>query len=104
LQALEALGDKAFAPAADGVAVAAQFDSDVLVGRVVRFGGAQNETAAESQGLGSGAGTGKRFEFTAKFVLQFDNRAEGARHGSPPCRFDQMDALGVILAILAPDG
>jgi hypothetical protein len=39
LQAVKALGDEAFAPAADGMAVAPQFGGDVLVGQAV-LGGA----------------------------------------------------------------
>ena len=104
MQALQTVGDKALTPAADGVAVAAKFASDVLVGRVVRLSRAQDDVAAESQGLRRGAGTQQGFELVAQIVLQFDNRAEGARHGRPPGRFDQMVPLIVIMATHAPHG
>jgi hypothetical protein len=40
----------------------------------------------------------------AEIVLQFDNRAEGARHSRPPGRFDQMVPLLFIMATHASDG
>jgi len=104
LQTLKAFVDKAFAPATDRVAVATHYGGDVLVGRVARLSGGQDDAAAESQCLRRGAGTDQRFKFVAKFVLQFDNRAEGARHGRPPGRFDQMGPLLVIMATHAPHG
>src|SRR5215831_9091790 len=72
LQAVEAPGDKAFAPAADGVAVAAELVGDVLVGRVLRCSGGQDDAAAQSQGLGRGAGTDQGVEFGAQFGWQLD--------------------------------
>ena len=81
LQSFKALGDEAFAPATDGVAIATELGGDLLVGRVVRRRGGQDDAAAESQRLGGGAGTDQGLKLTAKFVLEFDNRTEGARHG-----------------------
>src|SRR5215471_1614642 len=97
LQALQAPGDEALAPAAGGVAIAAEFGGNILIGGVVRGSGAQDDSAAESQGLGCRAGTGQGFESGAQFVWQRDNRTEGARHGSPPGKLDQMVPLLVIL-------
>src|ERR1700723_1697778 len=88
LQARKAFGDKAFAPAAHRVAVAAKFASDILVGRVVRLSRGQDDSTAESQGLGGAAGTDQVFELLALFVWQLHNRTEGTRHGRPPGRFD----------------
>src|SRR5262245_53950501 len=102
LQAFKAPGNEAFAPATGGVAIAAKFGGNFLVGGVVRLSGAQDDTATENQGLGSGAGPDQGFKFTAKFVLELDNRAEGARHGRPPGRFDQMVPLLIIMAAHAP--
>src|SRR5262249_50104884 len=104
LQALEAVGDKAFAPAADRVAIATKIAGDVLVGRVVRRSGAQDDATAQSQGLGRGAGTDQGFELAAKFVWQLHGRAEGTRHGSPPGRFGRLVPLLVILVTHAPGG
>jgi hypothetical protein len=104
LQARKALGDEALAPAAGGVAIAAQFGGDFLIGGVVRRSGAQDDPATESQCLGCRAGTGQGFEVSAKFVRQLDNRTEGARHGSPPGKLDQMVALLVSMATQAPAG
>jgi hypothetical protein len=104
LQAFKAPGNEAFAPAADGVTIAAKFAGHFLVGRVVPLGRAQDDTAAENQGLGRGAGTDQGFQLAAKLVLKFDDRAEGARHGRPPGKFDQMVSLLLIMATHAPHG
>src|SRR5262249_45543573 len=50
LQAVQAQNGEAFAPLADGVAVAVEFGGDDLVGGLVR-GGAEDEPAAEGEGL-----------------------------------------------------
>src|ERR1700722_13134992 len=55
LQAAEAGGHEAFAPLADGVAVAVQFARNVLVVRPVVIGRAQDEATAKDQGLRRGA-------------------------------------------------
>jgi hypothetical protein len=68
LQTLQAVGDKTLTPAADGVAVAAKFASDVLVGRVVRLSRGQDDAAAENQRLRCRAGTNQGLEFGTKFV------------------------------------
>jgi hypothetical protein len=104
LQARQAAGDKALTPAADGVAVAAKLAGDVLVGRVARLRRGQDDAAAEGQRLRGGAGPEQGFEPVADIILQFDNRAEGARHGRPPGRFDQLVPLLVIMATAVPHG
>jgi len=71
---------------------------------VVRRRGAQDDAAAEGQGLRRGAGTGQGLELGTPFVGQLDNRTEGARHDSPPGKFDQMVPLLVIMATHAPGG
>jgi hypothetical protein len=76
--------DKAFTPHSDGVAVATQERGDVLVGRVVVSGGAQDDAATENKSLGRGAGADDGLELGAEFGLQFDDGSEGARHGCPP--------------------
>jgi hypothetical protein len=48
---------EAASPGSDGVTVAAEFGGDLAVGRLVRFGDAEDEAAAESQGLRRGGGT-----------------------------------------------
>jgi hypothetical protein len=40
MQAVEAVGDEAFAPLADGVAITAQFGGDLPVGGAIAPGGA----------------------------------------------------------------
>jgi hypothetical protein len=84
LEPVQAAGDEAFAPLADGMAVTVEFGSDVLVGRVVRLGGAQHDAAAEGQRLGRGPGADEGFESAASLGIQYDHRGERARHGSPP--------------------
>jgi len=72
LQARQALDDEAFAPLPDGVAVAAQFGGDVLVGRIVRRSGPQDNAATHDERLGGGAGADKGFELGAEFGSQCD--------------------------------
>jgi hypothetical protein len=66
------LGNEAFPPASDGVAVAAQFGSDVLVGRGVGRGGTQDDAAPKNERLRSGAGAHQVFEVDAQLRSQFD--------------------------------
>lgn len=56
MQAVEAVGGEALPPLADGMAVAAQCGSDLLVSRPVVAGGVEDEAAAKGQGLGRGPG------------------------------------------------
>jgi hypothetical protein len=88
LEALQAAGDEAFAPLADGMAVTVQFGGDLLVGRIVGLGGTQDDAAAEGQRLGAGTGADQTLQSAPEIVIQWDNRGEGARHGSPPCEPD----------------
>jgi hypothetical protein len=97
LQARKGLGDEAFAPAADGVPVAAQLVGDVLVGRAARGCRGQDDAATQRQSLGSGAGADQGFEFGAKLVRQFNHRTEGTRHGSPPGKVEQLVVLLFIM-------
>jgi hypothetical protein len=66
------------------MAVAVQCGGDVLVGRVVRLGGVQDDAAAEGQRLGSGAGADEGLQMSTQAGGQFDDRGEGARHGRSP--------------------
>src|SRR5947209_2399765 len=81
LQAGQAVGHEALPPLADGVAVAAEFHRNVLVGRIIGLGGPQDDATAESEGVGGGAGAGQGFELAALLGCQFDRRSEGTRHG-----------------------
>src|SRR5947209_19106184 len=98
LESLQAAGDEAFAPLADGMAVTVQCGGDLLVGRMVRLGGVQHDATAEGQRLGRGTGADERIESSAEIGIQFDTRGEGARHGSPPS--EQVTA--VVLQDLMP--
>jgi hypothetical protein len=84
LQASEALGGEAFAPLADGVAVAIELGSDVLVGRVVCGRGAQDDAAAKDECLRCGAGAHQGFELGLRFRGQFECGTKGTWHGHPP--------------------
>jgi hypothetical protein len=70
LESVQAAGDEAFPPLADGVAVTVQVGGDVLVGRVVRLGGPQDDAAAEGQRLGAGTGADQTFQSAAQIVIQ----------------------------------
>jgi len=66
VQAVEAVRGEALAPLADGVAVAAQFVGDLLVGRPVVLGSAEDEAAAKGQGLRGGPGAEEGLESVAR--------------------------------------
>ena len=97
LESLQAFCDEAFAPLADGMAVTVQCGGDVLVGRVVRLGGVQDDAAAEGQRLGSGAGADEGLQLATQVGGQFDDRGEGARHGRAPGEQDTAVALGMMM-------
>src|SRR5688572_9458748 len=84
LQTFESLCREALTPLADRMPVTAEFDGDLLIGRIVRASGSQDEATAEGQRLRRRACTSQRFQFGAEFLLEFDCRAEGAWHGGPP--------------------
>jgi hypothetical protein len=65
LKALEAVGGEALSPLADGMAVAAQFVGDLLIGRPVVAGGVEDEAAAKGHGLGRGPGADEGSELLA---------------------------------------
>jgi hypothetical protein len=104
LQSLQALGDEALSPAADGVAVAAQFGSDVLVGRGVGRGGTQDDAAPKNERLRRGAGAHQVLEVDAQFRRQFDRGGKGAWHGRPPGEKDKAIFHRGIMATVASFG
>src|ERR1051326_4478809 len=55
-QAGEAVAVEAAAPAGDGVGIAAEFVGDLVVGRLVGLGAAEDDTGAEGEALRGGAG------------------------------------------------
>src|SRR3954452_5058524 len=85
LQAGQAVCGKALAPEAGRVAVAVQRGGDVLVGRVARDRGPQDDAAAERQRLGRGTGAGKSLEAVPQFRGEGETRAERTGHERPPC-------------------
>lgn len=72
MQSGEAGGDEAFAPESNGVAIAVKFGGDVLIVGLVVLGGAEDEAAAEDEGLRSGAGADQRLELAAGLVGEYD--------------------------------
>jgi hypothetical protein len=72
LQSGEAGGDEAFPPQADGMSIAVELGGDVLVGGLVVLGGAEDESAAEGECLGSGAGLDQRLELPTVVVGEDD--------------------------------
>jgi hypothetical protein len=79
------------------MAVTVQCGGDLLVGRVVRLGGAQDEAAPKGQRLGGGTGADEGFELAAQISSQFNDRGEGARHGRPPGEQDTAIALQAMM-------
>jgi hypothetical protein len=79
------------------MAVTVEFGGDLLVGRVVRLGGTQDDAAAEGQRLGRGTGADQGFKLAATIGIQIHDRGEGARHGSPPDEHDTVMTLQHIM-------
>lgn len=72
LQTGETGGDEAFTPEANGVSITVEFGGDVLIVGLVVLGGAEDEAAAEDEGLRSGAGADQRLELAAGLVGEYD--------------------------------
>jgi hypothetical protein len=104
VQAIEAPGDEAFAPLADGMTVTAQFGGDLLVGRAIVPGGTQDDATAEGQRLRGGAGAEEGLKLISGFVRQRDGRTEGARHGGSPGEQDRGVIPDAIMGTHAPAG
>jgi hypothetical protein len=88
LQTGETAGDEAFPPLADRVAVAVEFVRELLVGEAVRRR-AEDEPAAEDQGLWRGTGADQGVQL----LLELGGEDDGGREGSwhvwlPWCRED----------------
>jgi hypothetical protein len=97
LEAGEAVGDEAFAPLADRVAITLQFGGDLLVGGVVVAGGPEDESATPDQGLRSRTGTDQELELQSEGGGENDQRAKRTWHKGPPCRRDNRDAVEAII-------
>jgi hypothetical protein len=52
------------------VTITVQFDGNLLVGRVVRLGGPQDDATAEGQRLGAGTGADQTFQSAPPIVIQ----------------------------------
>jgi hypothetical protein len=98
------MGNEAFAPLADGVAIAAQFGGDLLVGRTIGSGGPHDDAAAEGQCLRGGSGAEEGLDLVPGVVRQFDGRTKGARHGWPPDEQDSGVVPEAIMRTYAPIG
>ena len=65
LEASQAVVGEAFAPLADGMAVAVQFVGDLLVGGSILLGRTEDETTAKGQGLRRGPSPEEGFQLLA---------------------------------------
>ena len=95
---------EAFSPLADGVAVAVEFGSDVLIRRGVRLGGEQDDAATEDECLRGGTGADEVFEVVTHLGSQLDRRSEGTWHGNPPGEQHMVISCRIIMATNAPCG
>jgi hypothetical protein len=87
LQTGETAGDEAFPPLADCVAVAVEFVRELLVGKAVRRRRAEDEPAAEDQGLRRGTGADQGVQLLLEFGGEDDGGREGSWHMRLPwCR------------------
>jgi hypothetical protein len=85
LEASEALSDEAFPPLADGVPVAIELLSELLVGGRIRDGGAEDDAATEHESLWRRASAGKDLQLSTNFVGKYDACGKRSRHEVPPC-------------------
>jgi hypothetical protein len=86
LQAGQAAVVEAPPPQGDGVAVTAELAGDLAVGGLIGFGGAEDQAAAEGQGLRGGVGAGQREQLVALDAGEGDGDSERQRHGILPRR------------------
>jgi len=71
------------------MAVAVEVGGDALVVGPVGGGGAEDESAAEGEGLRCGAGPHEGVQLLAILFREEDGRAERTWHEGPPCDFDE---------------
>jgi hypothetical protein len=89
---------EASSPARDGIGVAAQFGGDLLIGRPVRVGAAEDESCAGGASLRRGAGVDQLLEeFAFAEVQSEDDRF--ASHESSPQKRGQARSGGKIIAV-----
>ena len=91
MEAGEALSDEAFPPLADGVPVAIELLSELLVGWRIRDSGAEDDAATEHKGLWCRASAGKELQLSANFVGKYDTCGKWSRHEVPPCTKENDD-------------
>src|SRR6266700_7155424 len=85
LQADESFGHEAFAPLADGMAVAEQIGGDLLVVGSVVVGGTKDNATAQDQCLRRGSGPDQSLELQAELRCKDDGRTKRKGHERPPC-------------------
>ena len=84
MQAGQAAVAEAPPPQGDGVAVTAELVGALAVGGPVGLGGAEDEAAAEGQGLRGGVGAAQGEQLPALVVGEGDGDSERQRHGVLP--------------------
>jgi hypothetical protein len=98
LQADESFGREAFAPLADGVAVAVEIGGDVLVVGSVVVGRTKDNATAQDQGVRRGSGPDQCLELQAELRGEDDRRAKRGGHERTPCGpADRNAAVSLIL-------
>ena len=86
MKTFETVGDEAFSPLADGVAVAVERGGDGLVGGPVIVGRPQDQATAEGQRLGGGGGAGQGGQLLPGQGGQVETGTERTWHEEPPCQ------------------
>src|SRR6185437_468373 len=76
LEAGQTVGHIAFSPLTHGVAVAVESVGDLLISRLVGFGGAEHNPTAVNHGLGCRTGANKSVECIALFDGEHHTRCE----------------------------
>ena len=71
------------------MAIAVEVGGDALVVGLIVSGGAEDESAAEDEGLGRGAGAYEGVQLLAVMLREDDGRAKGTWHEEPPCGSDE---------------
>jgi hypothetical protein len=95
------VGGEALPPLADGVPVASQLLSELLIGGVVVDRSVEDEATAEHQGLRRGARADEGFELLSGVRSEDKARTERTGHDVPPCtsKDDEAGRVDIMVAV-----
>jgi hypothetical protein len=85
LKTCQAVGDEAFPPSADGVAIAAEVIGYLLISGLIGVGSAQDQSAAKDERLRRGAGPNQSIQRFTQIRFEHDRGSEWTWHRRHPC-------------------